>query len=144
MGNAESLLKPGGRIVIGDVCDNTSLSKHFNTVVTLKCLTSHTTRWLSKESLRELIANLPRLSLIKAEMKTRNWIFSSKREVAIFFKSLRAYPLPEKEVTRGLQKTLSFEEKDGQVILNWPMLFLRLLSRNRSLLPFFGFNTVQN
>ncbi|MFH1170896.1 MAG: class I SAM-dependent methyltransferase [Candidatus Vogelbacteria bacterium] len=129
MEHVEKLLKSGGRFVAGDVGDNTALSKHFDDVVTRKCLTSHTARWLSKERLEELIADLPSLKLLKAEMKTQHWVFSSKREMTIFFKGLHAYDLPEDEIIHDLYDALGFEEKNGQVILNWPMLFFEIVKK---------------
>ena len=127
--HTEKLLKSGGRFVAGDVGDNTCLSKHFDDVVARKCLTSHTARWLSKERLEELIADLPTLKLLKAEMKTQHWVFSSKREMAIFFKGLHAYPMSEDEIIHDLYDALGYVEKDGKVILNWPMLFFEIIKK---------------
>lgn len=127
MEHVEKLLKPGGRFVAGDVGDNTALSKHFDDVVTRKCLTSHTARWLSKERLEELISDLPSLTLVRAEIKTQHWVFSSKREMAIFFKGLHAYPVSDDEVVHDLYDALGYEEKEGKVILNWPMLFFEIV-----------------
>jgi cyclopropane fatty-acyl-phospholipid synthase-like methyltransferase len=127
--HVEKLLKSGGRFVVGDVGADTALSKHFDDVVTRKCLTSHTARWLSKERLEELISDLPSLTLVKAEMKTQHWVFSSKREMAIFFKGLHAYNVPEDEVLYDLYDTLGYIEKDGQVILSWPMLFFEIVKK---------------
>lgn len=126
MEHAEKLLKPGGRFAAADVGDNTNLSKHFDDVVTRKCLTSHTARWLSKERLEELIAGLPSLSLTRTEMRTQHWVFNSKREMALFFKGLHAYNLSEEEVVFDLYDALGFKEENGKVILNWPMLFFEI------------------
>lgn len=123
MEHAEKLLKSGGRLTAGDVGDNSALSKHFDDVVTRKCITSHTARWLSKERLEELIEDLPSLSLDRFESRVQHWVFSSKREMALFFKGLHAYNLPDEEVINDLYDALGFEEKDGKIILNWPMIF---------------------
>jgi ubiquinone/menaquinone biosynthesis C-methylase UbiE len=123
MEHAEKLLKPGGRFVAADVPDKSPLSKHFDDVVTRKCLTSHTARWLSKERIEDLIADLPTLSLYRIEKRTQHWIFSSKKEMALFFKGLHAYNLPEDEVIFDLYDALGFKEENGKIVLNWPMLF---------------------
>lgn len=126
MEHAEKLLKPGGRFVAADVPDRSTLAKHFDDVVTRKCLTGHTARWLSKERLEELIADLPSLSLQRVETKMQHWVFSSKREMALFFKGLHAYNLPENEVIYDLYDALGFREENGQIILDWPMLFFEI------------------
>jgi len=129
MEHAEKLLKSGGRFAAADVGDNTNLSKHFDDVVTRKCLTSHTARWLSKERLEELISDLPSLTVARCEMRTQHWVFNSKHEMALFFKGLHAYNLPEEEVVFDLYDALGFKEEDGKIILNWPMLFFEIVKK---------------
>jgi SAM-dependent methyltransferase len=129
MEHAEKLLKPGGRLAAADVGEGSTLAKHFDDVVTRKCLTSHTARWLSNERLEELIADLPSLELKKTENRTQHWVFSSKKEMALFFKGLHAYNLPEDEVIFDLYDALGFEEKDGKIILNWPMFFFEITKK---------------
>lgn len=116
------ILKPGGRFIAGDVGNGTSLAHHFDIFVAQKCLTGHTAQWLDEARLIELSAGLP-FKLEKAEVVPIVWKFSSKEEMALFFKGLHAYSLSEEEVVEDLQEALGFEEKDGQVLLNWPMLF---------------------
>lgn len=129
MEHAEQILKSGGRFVAADVCDNTPLSKHFDDVVTRKCITSHTARWLSEDRLKELIEPLSSLLLTKFKMKTQHWVFNSKREMALFFKGLHAYDLSEDEVVHDLYDHLGFEEKEGKVVLNWPMMFFEIIKK---------------
>lgn len=129
MENAEKLLKSGGRFVAADVGDNTTLSKHFDEIVVKKCITSHTAYWLSKEKLEKLISDLPSLSLTKTEIKIQHWIFDSKREMALFFKGLHAYDLPDDEIIKDLSDYLGFKEENGKIILNWPMLFFEIIKK---------------
>lgn len=126
MEQASRILKPGGRFVASDVGNGTSLARHFDTFVAQKSLTGHTAQWLDEERLIGLAAGLP-LKLEKAEMVSVVWSFASKEEMALFFKALHAYDLSEEEVVEDLGEALGFEEKDGQILLNWPMLFFRLV-----------------
>lgn len=116
------ILKPGGRFVAGDVGNGTSLAHHFDIFVAQKCLTGHTAQWLDETRLIGLSVGLP-LKLEKAEMVPIVWKFASKEEMALFFKGLHAYDLSEEEVVGDLREALGFEEKEGQILLNWPMLF---------------------
>lgn len=116
------VLKPGGRFVAGDVGNGTPLAHHFDVFVAQKSLTGHAAQWLDKNRLIDLSIGLP-LKLEKAEMVPIVWKFASKEEMALFFKGLHAYDLSEEEVVEDLREALGFEEKDGQVLLNWPMFF---------------------
>lgn len=122
MEQVSRILKPGGRFVAGDVGNGTSLAHHFDVFVAQKCLTGHTAQWLDEARLVDLSAGLP-LKLEKAEMVPIVWKFASKEEMALFFKGLHAYDLSEEEVVEDLREALGFEEKDGQILLNWPMFF---------------------
>ncbi len=129
MEHAEKLLKSGGRFVAADVGNNTALSKHFDEIVTKKCITSHTAYWLSEKKLKELISDFPSLSLSKTEMKIQRWVFNSRREMALFFKGLHAYDLPDDEIVKDLHDYLGFKEENGKIILNWPMLFFEIVKK---------------
>lgn len=116
------ILKPGGRFVAGDVGNGTSLASHFDLFVAQKCLTGHTAQWLDESRLVDLAVGL-QLKLEKAEIVPIVWKFSSREEIALFFKALHAYDLVDEEIVDDLRDALGFEEKNGQVLLNWPMLF---------------------
>ena len=129
--NIARMLKPGGRFVAADVRKDTSLSDHFDDVVDKKCLTHHDMgEWLSEEGLAELCADLP-LEIVHTEMKQLTWDFNSKEEMAVFFKGLHAYDLPENEVIADLENTLGFKEEDGKIKLNWPMLFFEIIKKEK-------------
>lgn len=121
--NVSRVLKSGGRFVAADVGENTKLSKHFEVSVKKHCLTGHREKWLSPDRLKlELIAGTD-LECIKSEIVPIQWIFNSRREMALFMKALHAYDLTEKQIIDDLASILGFEEKGNKVFLNWPMLF---------------------
>ncbi|MCC6563598.1 class I SAM-dependent methyltransferase [Candidatus Uhrbacteria bacterium] len=123
--NAGRMLKDGGRFVAADVCADTVLSRHFDEYVSEKCITGHIAQWLSEERLKKLSKGAG-LSLSQFEMKSLTWVFNSEREMALFFKGLHAYDLPEEEIIHDLKQALGTEEKDGKIYLNWPMIFFEL------------------
>lgn len=125
MENIAKMLKNGGRFTAADVCGGTALARHFDEFVSQNSITGHSASWLTKERLEELIKGTS-LSLKRAETMPLTWIFNSEREMALFFKALHAYDMPDKEVIRDLQEALGTFERDGKVHLNWPMIFFKI------------------
>lgn len=125
--NVARLLKPGGRFVAGDVCDVSSLQRHFDTFVTTYCLTKHTANWLSETRLHKLCEGLP-LTVVRVESAVPlTWVFESKEQMAQFFQGLHAYPLPEEKIVADLETALGTTVgDDGKIHLNWPMLFFEI------------------
>lgn len=120
------ILRPGGQFTAADVCADTSLARHFDEFVAEKCITGHEATWLSEARLRELAEGLP-LKLEKVEVVPLTWKFTTKREMALFFRGLHAYDLTEKEIVDDLQTALGYTECDGAIHLNWPMIFFRFV-----------------
>lgn len=125
--NVARLLKPGGRFVAGDVCDDSSLQRHFDTFVATYCLTGHTANWLSEARLHKLCEGLP-LTVVRVESAVPlTWVFESKEQMALYFMGLHAYPLSEAQIIEDLETALGTTVgDDGKIHLNWPMLFFEI------------------
>lgn len=119
------MLKPGGRFVAADVGDGTALSRHFDQVTAAKSLTGHSATWLSEKPLDAFLKGLP-LKLIRAESVPLRWVFRSEREMALFFKGVHAYDLPEEEILADLKDVLGYEERGGKIHLSWGMFFFEV------------------
>lgn len=124
--NAAKLLKPGGRFVAVDVGARTSLATHFETSVKDNCLTSHEEKWLSKERLEGELIEGTDLRYVKSEIIPIQWVFDSVYEMALFMKGLHAYDMSTEAIAADLNTILGYEEKNGKVYLNWPLLFFHL------------------
>lgn len=123
--NVSRVLRKGGRFVFADVCEGTLVARHFDEVVAKKCLTGHTARWLSPQRIAELVRGLP-LEAKRVEVVTLYMRFSSEKQMYLFFKGLHAYDLSQEEVLRDLGMVLGLSSVDGEVRLNWPLLFVSL------------------
>ena len=123
--NVSRVLRKGGRFVFADVCADTALARHFDEVVTLKCLTGHTAQWLSKNRVQELTRDLP-VTVKRMELEDVFMKFASETEMYLFFKGLHAYDLPMDEVLKDLNQVLGRSDRNGEVWLNWPLLFVKL------------------
>jgi SAM-dependent methyltransferase len=125
MEEAARILVSGGRFMAADVCNYTPLARHFDEVTAQKSLTGHTATWLSGERLQELVKELS-LKVVKTEIVPLKWVFHSEHEMALFFKGLHAYDLPEMEILNDLQEILGYENRDGKIYLNWAMIFFEV------------------
>lgn len=124
--NADKLLRPGGRFVAVDVGSGTNLAQHFETSVKNNCLTSHKEKWLSKERLQGELIEGTDLQYVKSEIIPIQWVFDSTCQMALFMKGLHAYDMSIEDIISDLQSILGYEEKNGKVFLNWPLLFFHL------------------
>lgn len=124
--NISAVLKPGGRFVAADVGQNTKLSKHFEISVKKNCLTGHHEKWLNADRLKAELISGTDLRYVKSEIVPIQWVFNSKREMALFMKALHAYDMTEDQILSDLASILGFEEKENKIFLNWPMLFFHL------------------
>lgn len=125
--NIATMLRRGGRFSAADVAENTSLQQHFDEVVESKCITRHEMGRFMSRQLLERLADGAGLRLVRTEMQNLTWTFDSANHMAWFFKGLHAYPQHPDEVLEDLRTTLGFEERMGQVWLNWPMLFWEIV-----------------
>jgi ubiquinone/menaquinone biosynthesis C-methylase UbiE len=123
--NVARLMRGGGRFVFADVCADTTLARHFDEIVARKCLTGHTARWLSEQRVLELIEGLP-LTVTRMKIEPIFMKFTSEMEMYLFFKGLHAFDLPMEEVLGDLNGVLGRSDRDGEVWLNWPLLFVNL------------------
>lgn len=123
--NVARLLRKGGRFVFADVCADTVVAGHFDTVVARKCLTGHTATWLSEGRIAEIVRDLPfrieRIEIVPLFMR-----FTSETEMYLFFKGLHAYDIPREEVLRDLADVLGVSRVGEEIRLNWPLLFVSL------------------
>ncbi len=123
--NIVKLLKTGGRCVCADACAGTSVAHHFDEYVDKNCLTGHDAIWLDEARITHLIDGLP-LRLVRTERKDLSWAFSSREEMALFFKGLHAYDLPEETVLADLDEALGIFQKNGMHHVNWNLLYFHL------------------
>jgi 2-polyprenyl-3-methyl-5-hydroxy-6-metoxy-1,4-benzoquinol methylase len=128
MRNIDSLLKSGGRCVVGDIQEGSSLARHFDEVVAYKCLTGHEgITWWSESHIQRLCEGT-NLRLARNELvQDHVWIFDSYEQLALFFRALHAYDLPDAEIIADLEDALGIREVAGKIQLSWPMYLFELI-----------------
>jgi histidinol-phosphate aminotransferase len=123
----DRLLRPGGRFIGVDVGGGTQLAEHFDHSVARYCVTGHQGKWLTAERLATELSEGTGLRLLRAQIIPVGMRFASVMQMALFMKALHAYDLPIQRVIADLDEALGFAEVDGQVVLNWPLLFFHMV-----------------
>jgi len=122
--NFHKCLKPGGRLVIGDVFVGSSLAQHFDDRVAKYSTTGHEVAFLSLEY-TESLCHL--IGFEKPEFHDFNakWVFDKKDDIGIFLYKLHAMTktTPE-ECLQGAEEMLGITEENGKYYLNWPMTMI--------------------
>jgi histidinol-phosphate aminotransferase len=125
--SVDRLLRPGGRFIGADVGGGTQLAEHFDHSVARYCITGHQGKWLTPERLDTELSEGTGLRLLRAQVIPVGMRFASVTRMALFMKALHAYDLPNQQVIADLDEVLGFAEIDGQVVLNWPLLFFHMV-----------------
>lgn len=122
-------LKPGGKAVICDVFQGTSLARHFDVQAGRYCETGHEVKFLSEDFARTLcfLAGFEdeKVNIIDLPQK---WYFGSEYDIGVFvYKIYAMTKLPGTEQEKIMhtlnvcKEMLGIEHQDGWCILNWPM-----------------------
>ena len=119
--NFNRCLKPGGRLVIGDVFAGSDLARHFDDRVAKFCSTGHEVSFLSREYTESLcfLTGFEKPEFYDFNAK---WVFEKKEDVGAFLYKLHAMTktTPE-ECLKGAEEMLGIIEEGGKFYLNWPM-----------------------
>lgn len=119
--NFARVLKNGGRLVIGDVWNGSTLAKHFDDKVTKYCITGHEVAFWTDEFTESLcyLSGLQKPKIINVNIQ---WKFNTEKEIGTFLYKLHAMTrTTENECLKGAKEILGIEKKDGFYCLNWPM-----------------------
>jgi len=119
--NYSRILKPNGRIVIGDVFLGSNLAKHFDNKVVRYCITGHEVAFWSKEY-TESICFLNGFKKPKFYDLNIQWRFRKKEDIGTFLYKLHGMTkTTPKNCLKGAEEILGIEKKNGFYCLNWPM-----------------------
>jgi len=126
--NIYKALKPGGKAVVCDVFQGTSLAKHFDACVARYCDTGHEVKFLS-EDFAKSICYLAGFRDEKVEIfdVPQKWYFESENDIGVFiYKFLAMTKISGKTEQQKIERTLEgcknilgIERRDGMYELNW-------------------------
>lgn len=122
-------LKPGGRLVLFDGFQGTSLVKYFDMHVAKYCVTGHEAKFMSEEFARTLcyLAGFQDEKVEIIDVKTK-WHFKTEKDIALFlynFHAMTNLPGTEEEriqkIIEDCKKSIGIESNQRMYQLNWPM-----------------------
>ena len=117
-------LRPGGRVVIGDVFVGSALAKHFDDKVAKYCATGHEVTFLSKEY-AETLCFLAGFKQPTFQDINALWEFNSKEDIGNFLYKLHAMTkTTPRECLAGAEEILGIIKQNNKYFLNWPMTMM--------------------
>lgn len=122
-------LKPGGKLVLCDGFQGTSLVKYFDMHVAKYCITGHEAKFMSEEFARTLcyLAGFQDENIEIIDVVSK-WYFQTEKDIALFlykFHAMTNLSGTEEEKMQKIiddcKKSIGIEYKQGMYQLYWPM-----------------------
>lgn len=119
------LLKPGGRLVIGDVAAGTAPQRYFDAIDNPRYCSpnGHPHDFLTGAELGELV-RAAGFTDIKYAVRPVPWVFASKGDAVDFLSAMHNAQCPADEMLALIEDYLRFDEARDRCLLQWELLFL--------------------
>ncbi len=117
------ILRPGGRLVIGDVPDNTNIQRYFDGAVDEMSSTGHKHRFLDPWDAEFMCAESG-LTLVSWEIRPVPWIFVSPSDAARFLHLIHDATCTPQECLDRARLDLGYHEEPGRFLLFWKLFYL--------------------
>lgn len=118
------VLKPGGRLCIGDARQGSATAAYLDQVVDRYNTQGHRGLYFSPDSVTRLLREAG-LTHPVAEEKTYTWDFDSRRDLLDFCRTLFGMDLQPADAAllQGIRETVGFSESPTSCHLHWALLF---------------------
>ncbi|WP_394175606.1 class I SAM-dependent methyltransferase [Thalassotalea litorea] len=117
------ILKPGGKGVIADVFQECSTSKFLNEFVHRFNSLGHQGMFLNSRDFTAIEA--AGLDIVAHSKEQYHWRFQSLEDMAIYCQLLFGLDLANlDEIIHGIGTYLGYQIKNGEVLMNWSLLFI--------------------
>lgn len=119
------LLKPGGRLVIGDVAADTAPQRYFDAIDDPRYCHpyGHPHDFLRGAELSELV-KAAGFTDVSYAVRFVPWVFRSKKEAVQFLGMMHNAECSLDEVRAIAERHLTFDEEPGRCLIRWELLFL--------------------
>lgn len=126
-GEAARVLRPGGRLVVGDVASGSRPARYFNGPIHYQCSTGHRFPYTYKEA---LVLMCRRTSLVVdfCALVDVPWCFHDEAEAAWFLNTIHDAQCPPAESLETAKQYLGWQTVPGDEYpfrINWQLLFMR-------------------
>ncbi len=119
------LLKPGGRLVIGDVAGDTSPQRYFDAIDDPRyCFPNgHPHDFFTPEEMTDTL-KAAGFTAIECAIRPVPWVFDSKPDAIEFLSAMHNAQCPLEEVEELAEKHLRFEHVSGKCLIRWELMFV--------------------
>ncbi|MEA3323080.1 MAG: class I SAM-dependent methyltransferase [Patescibacteria group bacterium] len=118
------VLKPGGKVVIGDIATNTGSARYFDSIDTPElCPGGHPHDFLNK-NLVDKLCQQAGLMVKEFTIKKVPWTFNGVNEAQTFINTIHGSLCSEEESLEHAKKYLKFWKQDDKYHLEWWLFYL--------------------
>ncbi len=118
------VIKPGGKIVIGDIATDTASARYFDSLNTpVLCPGGHPHDFLNKELAKKL-CNRAGLTVKEFAIKKVPWTFNNVDETQIFINTIHGSLCSKEESLEHAKKYLKFWKQDNKYYLEWWLFYM--------------------
>lgn len=118
------ILKPGGKVVIGDIATDTTSARYFDSIDTPElCPGGHPHDFLNRELVDELCQQA-RLTVKEFAVKKVPWTFNTVDEAQTFINTIHGSLCTKEESLVHAKKYLTFWKQDNKYYLEWWLFYL--------------------
>lgn len=117
------LLRPAGLLALADVAEGSATAAFLNEFVDRHCPMGHRGVFLGAELVPDLRA--AGLDVLADRSIDLRWRFGSKDDMADFCCLLFGLETDRANTLAGIRDHVGYEERDGRVLMNWALRFVR-------------------
>jgi ubiquinone/menaquinone biosynthesis C-methylase UbiE len=124
------MLKPGGRLVIADICDQTCTQRYFDAVDSPIHFypTGHPHDFFDRDSFRSTLESLG-YHVDSLELRETPWVFDSMAIAATYMNRLHNAKCSPEESLAIAEREIGFKQVGKQYHLQWCLMFLYATKR---------------
>ena len=117
-------LTPGGVLLLGDVCQDSSISRYLDEFAGMHNGTGHKGYYLTADDAADLLAGSG-FSLVEAKVKACPWQFAAQHSMLEFCRLLFGLQSVSDELLgKHLEERIGVRNEDGSFFLDWELLYL--------------------
>jgi SAM-dependent methyltransferase len=117
------VLRPGGRLIIGDVADGTNIQRYFDGTVHEVSSTGHEHRFLDRWDC-DILCQESGLTLTSWEIHPTPWVFETAAQAAAFLHMIHDASCTAEECLSRASLELGTHEREGRFVIFWKLSFL--------------------
>lgn len=116
------VLKPGGRIVIGDVAQDTDVQRYFDGTVDAVSSTGHKHAFLDRAQTERICEEIG-IVVEYWEIRSVPWVFPNAQTCAAFLHMIHDATCTQEECLSHAKRDLGYQEIADRFTLNWQLFF---------------------